>query len=541
MVEQDQTFRLLAVDTAGIQSYIFNSNRLRENIGASYLIKLATEEWVLETLNLTAKPHNWHDVNAAQPFNDQQIENGALNAEVIYAGGGNVVILFKTKDYAVEFTHALSRQALCEAPGLQLDIYAEDFIWSTHKRGLNEAIKTLLSNMKKARGVRPTSAPLGGLGVTVMCQSTALPAVTTRHEQGKDFDILRYVSAEVAAKWDAADETVKWLNAALLKNKSYSFPLDLDQLGRTKGEQSYIAVVHIDGNGMGELIRQIGINNPANRDYINQMRAFSQDVKHIATEAMRAALDLIITKSVENKCIPGVGNIADLEFDWDTNARQLILPIRPLVFGGDDTTFVCDGRIGLSLAVAYLNAFETEARKANRKLTACAGVAIVKSHYPFARAYDLAEELCGEAKEYRHKQAISGSALDWYFTTGGLYDELENMRKREYYVSEGNLSLRPISLHKHESGGSGRNWEDINSVTREFQTKWSGMRNKAKMLRDALRAGPEAVKQFRLVYEQTSDLPPLPGFNETGWHDKRCGYFDALELADIHIVLEQTS
>ena len=27
------------------------------------------------------------------------------------------------------------------------------------------------------------------------------------------------------------------------------------------------------------------------------------------------------------------------------------------------------------------------------------GVAVVKSHYPFARAYDLAEELCASAKK----------------------------------------------------------------------------------------------------------------------------------------------
>ena len=36
-----------------------------------------------------------------------------------------------------------------------------------------------------------------------------------------------------------------------------------------------------------------------------------------------------------------------------------------------------------------------------RALTACAGVVIAKPHYPFAQAYDLAEELTANAKRAR--------------------------------------------------------------------------------------------------------------------------------------------
>ena len=42
---------LTVLDTAGIQSYIFNSNELRENIGASHLVYQATTYWVLKVLN----------------------------------------------------------------------------------------------------------------------------------------------------------------------------------------------------------------------------------------------------------------------------------------------------------------------------------------------------------------------------------------------------------------------------------------------------------------------------------------------------------
>lgn len=39
--------QLLILDTSQIQPYVFGSNRLRENIGASYLVAQATGQWGL--------------------------------------------------------------------------------------------------------------------------------------------------------------------------------------------------------------------------------------------------------------------------------------------------------------------------------------------------------------------------------------------------------------------------------------------------------------------------------------------------------------
>jgi hypothetical protein len=316
---------------------------------------------------------------------------------------------------------------------------------------------------------------------------------------------------------------------------SYAFPLDFDDLGRSKGELSYIAVVHADGNGMGKIIGSLG-SETNNRDYITKMRNFSQQVKVISRSAMGTVIDLLMKKAIEGKCIQGTRNIADVEFSWDADAK-CILPMRPIVFGGDDTTFVCDGRLGLGLATAYLRAFEEKAARngfsGDKTLTACAGVAVVKSHYPFARAYDLSEELCSSAKKFRHTANIQGSALDWHITPGGLYADLETMRERDYIVSEGALTLRPVSLA--DEGGA-RSWHKVEGLTKGFQGDWSERRNKAKLLRDALREGTSAVERFLTIYAD-SPLPPFSNFDKAGWHDGRCGYFDALELMDLHIPL----
>ena len=76
------------------------------------------------------------------------------------------------------------------------------------------------------------------------------------------------------------------------------------------------------------------------------------------------------------------------------------LPFRPIVFGGDDVTFVCEGRLGLPLAAHYLTRLASEILPDGDPLYARAGIAIVKTHYPFARAYELAGRLGDSAKAF---------------------------------------------------------------------------------------------------------------------------------------------
>lgn len=47
MTDELNHLTLVVVETAHIQSYIFNGNRLKENVGASYLVAAATGEWAL--------------------------------------------------------------------------------------------------------------------------------------------------------------------------------------------------------------------------------------------------------------------------------------------------------------------------------------------------------------------------------------------------------------------------------------------------------------------------------------------------------------
>lgn len=342
-------------------------------------------------------------------------------------------------------------------------------------------------------------------------------------------DTTALVSSETAAKrvWrDQANKRLSiWLKPAADK---YTFPFDLEKIGRIKGEESYVAVVHADGNKMGDKVKAVAqtvaqkfSGHPVkkiNREYISAMREFSQKVN----EASLAALDAVVGLTVQ-----AIKNKAIL-FETDKNGVPY-LPLRPLVFGGDDVTFVCNGSIGVELAATYLKVFHNEAEARGLKLHACAGVSIVKMHYPFARAYKLSEELASSAKSLTRETDCS--ALDWHFAQSGLSGSLEMIRKREYMVKAGKLYLRPLTIDK---------WDQVNSIMEEFNGDyWGEKHNKVVGLREPLRDGPLAVSKYRLDFE-LNELPKFAGLNvrANGWLDGVCYYFDAIELLDHHVALK---
>lgn len=514
--------QLLAVDTAGIQKYIFGSNRLRANIGASHLIASVTGRWafeaILEATHEIGGDHNVVDVDGT--LSDITIERPDTAAEVLYGGGGNFVVLFRNRNMQKRFVQALSRRVLQEAPGLRLMIHSVPFVLG--KDVLGEKLKQLFQDMKVKRSTEPNAMPAAGLSVTVMCRSTALPAVDMAGKT--DDDEERPASAEVLAKLAAANTANIRLERTFPLEQGHQYPLDFDDLGRTRGEASLIAVVHADGDGIGKKINDMGnqYKHPAqSREHIEHLRWFSRNLAQAAQNAQRATVEHLWQLASDNV------EVAEL-------FERHYVPFRPLVFGGDDVTFVSDGRIGLALTLEYLRRFQSETKRLlDESLTASAGVAIVKSHYPFARAYELAEELSKSAKAYRRQHARGQSCLDWHFTTGGLYGGLSDIREREYKVNAGSLTVRPVTA----DGDGTRSWATIESGLIAFQSEeWQDKRNKAKALREKLRGGQETVKQFEELYGQT--LPQIDGF-EHGWADGYCGYFDAIELMDLYLPLAE--
>lgn len=519
---------LTAIDTTQIQDYIFGSNQLKENLGGSELVEMATHRWVFEALPLR---NNVTDTITGGLDENRTIT--VIDAEVIYAGGGNTVIIFKSMVLATEFARRLTLRVLREAPGLEIVVAHRPFVWEEEPALAQVVQETLSVDLARKKQNHAPSLPLLGLGVTSPCNSTGLVATDVIGAK----DGKKLVSREISAKMQQRVQDVgqRRLTHKLerIQQGGWDIPFDFDDLGRTKGEDGYIAVVHADGNGMGKRVAAIAkrYNTPAqNRDYISAMRTFSQGLERAATVAMKSVVDLMADALVADKELA------------ERHDRKF--PLRPIVFGGDDVTFVCHGRYGLPLTVHYLRAFEeaTKQETAFEQQTAfaCAGVAIVKVHYPFARAYHLSEQLCKSAKQFVREQGSDGSALDWHIAMSGITGTLEAVREREYKLEQGrNLYLRPVLLE--ESARTWRTWPVFEQLLDEFvreNGEWFGRRNKVKALREALRAGPVAVEEFLRDY-QLKRLPtqisiPFARYEKEGWAGDRCVYFDPIEIMDYY-------
>jgi hypothetical protein len=393
-----------------------------------------------------------------------------------------------------------------------------------------------------------------GLGVTASCLSTGLVAVDSSDRYGVPTSYP--VSREIVEKLRAVDSQNDAANKELIKTifeglelGDYIVPYDVDDLGRTEGRSSYMAIVHADGNGMGARFKEYG-KNKRDREYITAMRELSEAVDKAGINALRKVAARVIQLAE--------GKLHE-QFAITERDGKKYIPFRPIVYGGDDVTFVCDGRLGLTLAALYLKEFEAEKENIpdGKDLTACAGIAIVKTHYPFSRAYQLSEALCSHAKKFmrdeKERLRISDfSAIDWHIAASGLLGSIGEIRKREYQVAEGTLTMRPLYL---QSDREWRNWDDFSQVVHKFNTHpdWAGSRNKVIALREQLRQGTQKTKQFLQVYGLDKNyLPPFPeakarndDFYQCGWIDdprkneRICGYFDAIEAMEFYMSFKE--
>lgn len=566
-------YTLTILDTASIQSYIFGSNELRENIGASELVYRATKLWAFEALE--AVLGNRHNINMGDvkaddvdfydhDFAIEQAQQSGPAAEVLYAGGGNTVILFggdNSLETAKTFVNTLSRRVLRDAPGLNLYAAHGSVQELSTGQALTDAIDMVFKELAQIKEALPGPTPLLGLSVTAACTSTGLPANAvmnpTHYMQEAEREPDRIVSNQVIAKWNAArtksekeqapqeGEPVRSATQRLRKHfkdiqPEFHWTDNLDKIGNLGRGESYIAVVHADGNGMGIRMREYSIasSDGSARDYIVKMRNFSLALQKTAL----AALNQTVTELL--KAVTRTLNKGELP-QYASKEGKKYFPFRPIVFGGDDVTWVCAGPWGLPLAKHYLQALEEGDPLPDGKLPyASAGVTIVKTHYPFSRAYEMSEALLKSAKARvkDRKPDKLASGIDWHFTTTGLSGDLEDIREREYTVRAGSLLMRPL-VWQQDNVFDWRNWANFLALLREFQGEnWKDRRNKIHALREALRGGDNAVQQFVTIYlsseekKENQKLPALSGFpekhNTTGWVDGRCLYFDAIEMHD---------
>lgn len=398
-------YTLTSIDTTGIQAYIFGSNALRENIGASELVERTIGAWLEAALDsVIGKAHNFADADIK---NDLQLEASDLRAEVVMRGGGNALILFRDHADAVATIRHLSEHLLCDAPGLEIAVAHLDFDWSHNALGGETGVvNRLAAAVNRRKQQRAPGAAAYGQAVLAECRATRRPVI------GFDRDGA-LVSADIHAKLDpdlqqAAEQRFEEIFTTITQD--YSIQRDADKIAAD--ERGYLAVVHADGNGMGQrfitLLKEFSTPQ-ANRACLNALRDLSNRIEQVGKQAFTATLQRLTESFKHPQMAEYVGHL-------NKDDGKPVIPFRPLVFGGDDVTFVCDGKLGLGLAAIFLEEFACAAANLpyGGKAYACAGVVIFKSHYPFAGRMNSVRSCASRPKKRCAKPGLP--ARDWIGT-----------------------------------------------------------------------------------------------------------------------------
>ncbi|MBK8252398.1 MAG: hypothetical protein IPK82_06980 [Polyangiaceae bacterium] len=497
-------------DLTGIQRYIFGSNRLPENIGASYLTGTCLGVWLRDIADLE--------------------EAGSFQ----WAGGGNALLHCSSEEVAKRIATHLSTKLHKCAPGLS--VACAHAKWDGENAAFPAALKQAYHLLDREKVGRKPDASFDGVGVTAQCASTGESAIDWYTRDSNKNYRPRWVGPSVRAKLEAVDKAED-----AIKNihdpSPLVYPRDLDSLGRTRGENSFVGVIHFDGNQIGKRAEEAGQKPDGGK----ALKEWSNKIGEAGRAALKGALQWV-EKNLNAIIDPQKGGFHLSPVP--NSPGEFHFPVRPLLFGGDDISLVCDGRLALDLGAQLI----LEWRKATTGLLgsdyhACVGVALVKSHYPFYQAYKLAEALCKNAKKWLHENPpTNASALDYEIAAGGAILSLDQRRKQDVAsASHERLHARPYLVCGDPPRTlPHRSWKVFrNDILGAFQTnkEWEEFRAQLHSLAPALRGGSEVARstliRWKDRFNKTLPVGDISALQMTGFCGSETPYLDAIELLDM--------
>jgi len=466
------TSYLVMLQTNSNQPFIFSSPRLREQIGASFEITLLS---------------HWVKKEAKEILDPPPVPSSFW----VSASSGKVIVRFtghgdEPKAKAKDLIRRVTLQALTDAPGL--DVTGVFVKASSNKVDADDLQELDRVFLEYSLNRRPAAARFPQFPFLERGSESALPAspklseddcremrryaretlnvplltdddtnfspptqtdqdaqeslsLPSRIKRAWSRSARRLQLQEVVSRWSPDDPDTWPKEIERLHEDPFQLEgafQDLPQAANSQGtlaSLSSVGVIHIDGNGVGAIMRDLGeafkkTNNKLDKltkaPYLRMLnpcgktpphfRSYSRKLPHFRSYSRKPPrfqwfimevnyrLDDIVKEAIARSW-------ADVEYLANDDDIDLV-PVVPVLVGGDDVTVYTDGRYAIPFAEAYIRHYEDLTKKdgllsvlatvagAPKKgpLTASAGVAIVGRNFPFHIAYDLAEELVSRGK-----------------------------------------------------------------------------------------------------------------------------------------------
>jgi len=415
---------LLAADTDRTQDYVFESAKLPEVRGGS---------WLLDDLNLNRIPTLFRDHGLAGTFVDSDPPG-----EIVYTGGGGLLALVPA-----EGAEALARAIEGEYPGVT-------------------GIATITADW---RPVTPAMVikgyPDGGFGGLVRWASNWL----SRRKEGKPlapfYEALPHSARCQSCYTRPAHKTLffdapgggrlicpvcerKRLDRSLwfdMYQKCYGVraerPQDLSEIGQaSRGRRGYVGFIHLDGDRLGDLI--FTYQHPL------EYRRFSVCIATAAEDAVMEALYHYLSPTE----VTGSEARREVGQSHLVGKPVVIHPFEIITIGGDDVWLIVPGDAALPIAAAISTAFSEKVppRSDNGEpCTLSGGVVIADDHNPVRVLRDLAKDLAREAKRARQETDVKTGYIDFHiFKSADMLDrKISTLRQTyPYALPAGEKSLR---------------------------------------------------------------------------------------------------
>ena len=495
---------LVMLQTNSNQPFIFSSPRLREQIGASFEITLLSR-WVEEEARSLLKTERLPD------------------SFWVSDSSGKVIVRFTESDgdpenLAKQLIREVTLRALTDAPGLDVtgvfvqtssntvdaaDLNALDSVFLEYSLNRHPALARFpqFPFLERAdESALPSSAALSDDELDRIreyaSRSLKVPILSDDEGQvptqtGKDKDRSLSLPSRVKRAWSRSarrlqlKEVIERQDSTLSDEEVRDRIADLnedpfqlerafqdvsDEDGATKPlpELSSVGVIHIDGNGVGAIMRDLGTAHRA-----VQKIGVSTISDEVTTEQNSGLQSFIM--EVNRRLDDVVKEAIALSwYDVQELTPDTVVPIAPVLVGGDDVTVYTDGRYAIPFAEAYIRHYEeltkddsllsvlaivaggkkTDAPERDcfrledyivqepGPLTASAGAAIVGRNFPFHIAYDLAEGLVSRGKKLGKKPGASPcSTIDFHVLRDttvldpqDTLDEYEGRTQRPFLV-----------------------------------------------------------------------------------------------------------